>query len=120
MLSIIRSYCSFKEPKFNNSARFNLAIRRGDEITFHARFTHPDGHNFEIILPSCYVEESPEDGTPSAQAKESPTLHAQVAEVGIYAGHDIVYGVDLAAGGTTTLEPMTTTTAAPAATTTTA
>ena len=105
--------------KLNNSDRFNEAIRDGGLLTFQATFTHPAGHILQIILPSLYTEESDEDGTPSAQAKESPTLEARAANTGPYAGCDIVYAVDLAEGGTTTLAPITTTTVVGATTTTT-
>ena len=97
--------------ELNNDDRFNQAIRTGAPVTFEALFTHPDGHLLQIILPACYVEESPEDGTPSQQATENPTLHVQRAASGLYVGEDIIYGVDLAAGGTTTLEGLTTTAA---------
>jgi hypothetical protein len=97
--------------KLNNSDRFNRAIREGNVVTFSARFTHPDGHLLQIILPELYVEESAEDGTPTKQATEAPKLFARAASSGIYRGRDIVYGCDLAAGGTTTLAEPTTTTA---------
>jgi len=103
--------------ELNNSDDFNAAIRSGVEMTFQVLATHPDGHIMQIILPRLAVEESDEDGTPSAQAKEAPRMIALEADSGIYEGEDIVYAVDLAAGGTTMLEMITTT---PAPTTTTA
>ncbi|HUS81921.1 MAG TPA: phage tail tube protein [Dehalococcoidia bacterium] len=105
--------------ELNNSDDFNVAIRNGAEMTFDVRCTHPAGHILEIILPRLAPEESDEDGTPSAQAKEAPRMIALEADGGTHEGHDIVWAVDLAAGGTTTLEELTTTTAAPATTTTT-
>ncbi len=104
--------------KLDNHARFNQAIRQGNNITFEALFRHPDGHILEIILPSLYVEESEEDGSPDTQAKVSPTLVARAADSGLYAGEDIVYGVDL--GPVTSTLADITTTAAPTTTTTTA
>ena len=71
----------------------------------------------QIILPHLLCPESPEDGSPDKQATESPRLEARAATYGDYEGEDIVYGVDLAAGGTTTLAPPVTTLASPATTT---
>lgn len=62
----------------------------------------------QIQLPKLVVPASEEDGTPSQVAKESPPLVA-VADA---AGKALIYGVDLPAGGTTTLVPLTTTAAA--------
>jgi len=101
----------------NNDDRYNESIRDGSTVSFQATFTHPDGHIFQIILPSLYAEESPEDGTPDKQAVEAPKMIAQAAAAGTYEGEDIVYAVDLGPT-TTTLAPITTTTEA--ATTTTA
>jgi len=103
--------------ELNNDDRFNQAIRAGHDVTFQALFRHPNHDIFQLILPSCYIEESEENGDPTVQAKESPTLQARVAESGTYEGEDIVYGVDVGpatttlAEVTTTLEEATTTTA---------
>lgn len=104
----------------NKNDRYNEAIRDANLISFEALFTHPDGHLWQLILPSLYVEESDEDGTPSVQATENPRLEVRAADSGVYAGEDIVSEVDLSPGGTTTMEWLTTTTAAPVTTTTTA
>jgi len=107
--------------KLNNTRNFNRHIRRGTYATFEALFRHPLGHIMQILLPYLAVEESDEDGTPSAKAKEAPKMIALKAPSGPYAGQDIIVSVDLAAGGTTTLAaiPPWTTTPAPATTTTT-
>ncbi len=99
--------------ELNNDRRFNEAIRNGAPLTFQSVFTHPLGHIMQFILPRLVVEESDEDGTPNAQAKEAPRMIALEADGGTHEGHDILWGVDLAAGGTTTMAPLTTTTAAP-------
>jgi hypothetical protein len=101
---------SVELTKLANEDTFNEAIRDGGYVTFQADFYHPDGHLLSILLPRCHVEQAEEDGTPSQQAKTSPTLEAVALPTGAeHAGEDIVYGVDLAAGGTTTLAAPTVT-----------
>ncbi len=106
--------------ELHNSDDFDAAVRDGGHMTFSVEAWHPAGHYLGIFLPWLGTEESDNDGTPSAQAKESPRMLAlQAPEGQDYEGQDIVYGVDLATGGTTTFAPFSTT-AAPTTTTTTA
>ena len=96
---------SLELTDLNNDDRFNEAIRDGSHISFSALFSHPGGHVMQIILPRLFVPESIEAAAPGAQATERSRLEAMAATGGPYEGEDIVYGVDLAAGGTTTLAP---------------
>lgn len=94
---------SLELTKMNDDDAFADAIRGGGYMTFEARFYHPAGHFLQIVLPYLHVTESDEDGTPDQQATESPTLEAREAPSGTHEGEDVIYGVDLASGGTTTL-----------------
>ena len=100
-----RRRISLELTRVNRQDEFNDAIRSATDISFEANFRHPEGHILQLQLPKLVVPASEEDGTPSQVAKESPRLIA----VANAAGNALVYGVDLAAGGTTTLAPLTTT-----------
>ena len=106
---------SLELGKLNRDDRFNELIRDCGSISFEANFAHPDGHLLQIQLPVIYPEESDEDGTPSQVAKERPRFEAG-CDVD---GKDILWGVDLAAGGTTTLPPFTSTSTTSTSTSTT-
>jgi len=96
---------SLELTELNVGDTINEAIRDCNPLAFEARFSHPDGHMWQIQLPYIYPEESDEDGTPSQVTKESPRFEVGCDD----GGCDIIYGVDLAAGGTTTLAELTTT-----------
>ncbi len=93
--------------KVNYDGDLNDALRAGVPVTFEANFIHPAGHLLQVKFPRLFVAESPEDGTPSKLAKESPRFEAAADDRGI----DVKWAVDLAGGGTTTMPGFTTTTA---------